>query len=260
MAKTKAKTVKTGSDRLFSMATILLAVVFVILLMVFLNNVRRERYSYITEPDSILYNLKRGEYTDALEDVTMESFMGEENPLPDTYIVSLTDLSLFQQTLDEISAIDGVEEASYDANTAETLTKVRQVVLGVGGAIIIVLLVVSLFIIVNTIKLTVYHRRLEIYIMKSVGATDGFVRFPFIVEGILLGITAGGAGYGLVYALYTAMVKNFDFGNPMLSLLPFSAEWLPLLLGFLVGGVLIGVVGSAISMGKYLKQEGSERI
>ena len=200
------------------------------------------------------------QYTDALEDTTMESFMGEENPLPDTYIVSLTDLSLFQQTLDDIAAIDGVEEASYDAKTAETLTKVRRVVLGVGGAIIAVLLVVSLFIIANTIKLTVYNRRLEIYIMKSVGATDSFVRFPFIVEGILLGITAGGAGYGLIYLLYSSMVRNFDFGNPLLSLLPFEAEWLTLLIGFLVGGVFVGVVGSAISMGKYLRKEGSDRI
>ncbi len=200
------------------------------------------------------------QYTDALEDTTMESFMGEENPLPDTYIVSLTDLSLFQQTLDDIAAIDGVEEASYDAKTAETLTKVRRVVLGVGGAIIAVLLVVSLFIIANTIKLTVYNRRLEIYIMKSVGATDSFVRFPFIVEGILLGITAGGVGYGLIYLLYSSMVRNFDFGNPLLALLPFEAEWLTLLIGFLVGGVFVGVVGSAISMGKYLRKEGSDRI
>lgn len=200
------------------------------------------------------------QYTDALEDATMESFMGEENPLPDTYIVSLTDLSLFQQTLDTIAAIDGVEEASYDAKTAETLTKVRRVVLGVGGAIIVVLLVVSLFIIANTIKLTVYNRRLEIYIMKSVGATDSFVRFPFIVEGVLLGLTAGIAGYGLIYALYSSMVRNFDFGNPLLALLPFEAEWLTLLVGFLAGGVFVGVVGSAISMGKYLRKEGSDRI
>ncbi len=200
------------------------------------------------------------QYTDALEDTTLDSFTGEDNPLPDTYIVSLVDLSLFQETLDTITAMDEVEEVSYDAQTAATLTKVRRVVLGVGGAIIGVLLIVSLFIIANTIKLTVYNRRLEIYIMKSVGATDSFVRLPFIIEGILLGLTAGGVGYGLIYALYRAMEKNFDFGNPLLSLLPFSAEWLPLLIGFLAGGVFVGVCGSAISIGKYLRQEGSDRI
>ena len=199
------------------------------------------------------------QYGKALQTETMESFQGENNPLPDTYIVSMKDLALFQQTLEAISAIDGVEEVSYDANTAATLTKVRQVVLVVGGSIIVVLLVVSLFIIVNTIKLTVYNRRLEIYIMKSVGATDGFIRFPFVVEGILLGLIAGGVGYGLEALLYRVLYQNFTFDNPLLSLVPFSQEWFPRLLGFLVGGTLVGVCGSAISMGKYLKQEGGLR-
>ena len=100
------------------------------------------------------------QYGEALADNTMESFQGEENPLPDTYIVALKDLALFQNTLNAIENMSGVEEVSYDANTAQTLTRVRRMVLGVGGAIIVVLLAVSLFIIVNTIKLTVYSRRL----------------------------------------------------------------------------------------------------
>ncbi len=198
------------------------------------------------------------QYGDALAGNTMDSFMGEENPLPDTYIVAMRDLSLFRETLEEIGAIQGVEEVSYDADTAETLTRVRQMVLAVGGVIIVVLLLVSLFIIINTIKLTVYSRRLEIYIMKSVGATDGFIRFPFVVEGMLLGLFAGGLGYLLMYLLYSALQKNFTFNNPLMGgLVPFSAQWLPLLLGFVLGGVLVGVCGSVISMGKYLKREGS---
>ena len=199
------------------------------------------------------------QYGEALAENTMESFEGENNPLPDTYIVSMKELELFRQTLEEIEAVDGVEEVTYDANTAETLTKVRQVVLVVGGSIIVVLLAVSLFIIVNTIKLTVYNRRLEIYIMKSVGATDGFIRFPFVVEGVLLGLIAGGASYGLISLLYRVLYQNFTFDNPLLSLVPFSREWLPLLVGFLVGGTLVGVCGSIISMSKYLKQEGGLR-
>ena len=135
----------------------------------------------------------------------------------------------------------------------------RGVALAVGGGIIGVLLVVSLFIIVNTIKLTVYNRRLEIYIMKSVGATDGFVRFPFVVEGWLMGIVAGGIGYGLIYLLYQAIVDNLVVKNQLFSLVPFDRQWLPLLVGFLAGGTLVGVSGSAISIRKYLKQEGSMR-
>lgn len=200
------------------------------------------------------------QYGDVLQDETMTSFEGENNPLPDTYIVSMTDLSLFQQTVDRITALPGVDEVSYDANTAAVLTRVRQVVLAIGGSVILVLLAVSLFIIVNTIKLTVYSRRLEIYIMKSVGATDSFVRFPFVVEGVLLGLIAGGVGFGLIAAVYRALVSTFVFSNPLLNLVPFAQQWKPLLLGFLAGGVLVGVCGSVISMSRYLKQEGSMRI
>ena len=181
-------------------------------------------------------------YGDALQENTMASFEGDNNPLPDTYIVSMKDLSLFQQTVDSIAALEGVEEVSYDANTAEILTRVRQVVLAIGGSVIAVLLAVSLFIIVNTIKLTVYSRRLEIYIMKSVGATDSFVRFPFVVEGVLLGLIAGSVGFTLIAMLYQTLLKSFTFNNPLLTLVPFAEQWRPLLLGFLLGGVLVVVV------------------
>lgn len=200
------------------------------------------------------------QYAGSLESETMESFMGENNPLPDTYIVSLKELTLFEDTLNQIGAIPGVEEVSYDADTAETLTAVRRVVLAAGGCIVVVLLIVSLFIIVNTIKLTVHNRRLEIYIMKSVGATDGFIRFPFVVEGLLVGATAGAVGYGLISLLYYTAMKNFTFENPLLALVPFNTQWLPLLIGFLGGGMLVGVCGSVISMTKYLKQEGGLRL
>lgn len=198
-------------------------------------------------------------YDDVLDEETMEIYSGEGNPLPDTYIVSMKDLALFEQTLDEIRAVAGVEEVTYDAGTAEMLTRLRQVVLAIGGSVIALLLAVSLFIIVNTIKLTVHNRRLEIYIMKSVGATDGFIRFPFVVEGMLVGLTAGVIAYGLVAALYHALLNNLNFDNPLLTLLPFSDLWGTLLTGFLVGGVLVGICGSIISMGKYLRHEGGLR-
>ena len=197
------------------------------------------------------------QYGEALSDDVMGSFEGENNPLPDTYIITMKDLALFRDTLTRIQDIAGVDEASYDADTAAVLTRVRSVALALGSGVIVVLLVVSLFIIVNTIKLTVHNRRLEIYIMKSVGATDGYVRFPFVVEGLLLGLMSGGVGYGLIALLYQSIVGNLTFDNPLLALVPFDAQWLPLFIGFLAGGMLVGVCGSAISMNKYLKHEGN---
>jgi len=192
-------------------------------------------------------------------DDVVELYSGDTNPLPDTFIVSMKDLTRFDQTLIDIQNVDGVEEVSYDAGTAEVLTRFRRIVLVFGGSVIVLLLAVSLFIIVNTIKLTVHNRRLEIYIMKSVGATDGFVRFPFVVEGVLVGFAAAVVGYALTGLLYNTMVNNIDFGNPMLELIPFSQVWGPLLVYFLAGGVLVGIIGSMISMGKYLRHEGGLR-
>ena len=200
------------------------------------------------------------QYGGALDEDILTSFEGDNNPMPDTYIITMHDLALFRDTLNRIESIAGVEEASYDAGTAEVLTRVRSVALALGSGIIVVLLVVSLFIIVDTIKLTVHNRREEIYIMKSVGATDSYVRFPFVVEGLILGLVSGTVGYGLIALVYQSIMDNLTFDNPLLQLVPFGDQWGVLLFGFLVGGMLVGVCGSAISMSKYLKQEGSLRL
>lgn len=196
---------------------------------------------------------------DSLPESLFESLQGENNPLQDSYVVTFRDLAQFDATLMQLEALDGVDTVSYSGDLAATLTRLRQVVLTIGGWIIVVLLLVSLFIISNTIKLTVYSRRLEIYIMKSVGATNAFIRFPFAVEGMVLGLLSGGIAYGVLYYIYTKMAENFTFG-PMLGLVSFSHVWLVLLVGFLAAGFLTGVLGSVISMSKYLKHEGSDQV
>ena len=110
-------------------------------------------------------------------------------------------------------------------------------------------------IIANSIKLTVYNRRLEISIMKSVGATDAFIRVPFIIEGMVLGIVSGLLSYGLVYLLYSRLYGMFGIGF-MGGLLDFSSVWHVILSGFLGIGMLTGIAGSAISVGRYLNVEG----
>ena len=180
----------------------------------------------------------------------------EDNPLQDAFIIAFSDLSKFDATLKQIQEIPHVEDVKNNAELAGQLTKIRQVVLAVGGWIIGILLLVSLFIIANTIKLTVYNRRLEIYIMKSVGATRAFIRTPFVIEGVVLGLLSGLLSYGILYFVYDRLAGMLTFGGNMVQLLPFSSVWWIMLIGFLVAGVLTGMCGSAISMGKYLKEEG----
>ncbi len=178
----------------------------------------------------------------------------EDNPLQDAFVVHFEDLSLFNQTVKKIAKLDGVESVSYNEELSATLVQARTLVLTIGGWVIALLLLVSLFIIANTIKLTVYSRRLEIFIMRSVGATQWFIRFPFMVEGVVLGCLAGALAYGLVFGLYQTIGSMFDFGV-MFQLVPFASVWWRLLLGFLAGGTLTGLLGSGISMSRYLKEQ-----
>lgn len=186
---------------------------------------------------------------------TYEEMQGENNPLQDSYVVSLRDLAELDATLMQLKKISRVEDVTYDGNIAQMLTKINQVVLAVGGWIIVMLLLVSLFIIANTIKLTVYNRRLEIYIMKSVGATNGFIRFPFVIEGMVLGLVSGLVSFGLIAYIYDKLAGLFTFGVSFKPL-SFSNVWGVVFAGFLVIGVVTGIAGSAISMTKYLKDEG----
>ncbi|MBE6806661.1 MAG: ABC transporter permease [Ruminococcaceae bacterium] len=200
-------------------------------------------------------------YGDDLSEDVLESFK-EDNPLQDTFVVTLEgeaieDLNLYNAMLSKLENLPGVEELKYEDEAAEATSKLGKVVMVLGGVVIAVLLVVSLFIIVNTIKLTVYNRRLEIYIMKSVGATDHFIRLPFVIEGWLMGLLAGGISYGLIALLYKTLWGSVDKMNiDLLRLAPFSEHWVVLLVGFLVGGMLVGILGSAISVHKHLHQEG----
>ncbi len=189
----------------------------------------------------------KDEFGELLEDLEAD------NPLQDAFVISFEDLSLFDATVKSIQTVENIDKVDYDQALSQTLVKVRKVVLTVGVWVIALLLIVSLFIIANTIKLTVYSRRREISIMRSVGATPWFVRFPFMVEGIILGSAAGVLSYGLLFGVYEVIRQNFTFSSS-LELIPFTMVWWQLLLGFLVGGMITGVLGSTVSIGRYLKE------
>ncbi len=189
----------------------------------------------------------------------------ENNIFPASYVVTLTDLTRSREVQSNIEKIDtGKEEhdkvikriTSKD-ETITALIKIANGVRIVTGVILIFLIIISVFIISNTIKLTVHARRKEITIMKYVGATNSFIRWPFIVEGIVIGILAGALSIlivGIVYnAVATEIVSSEIMASMNISLLTFSDMFGLIAIVYLVLGVGIGILGSAISMRKYLK-------
>lgn len=181
-------------------------------------------------------------------------------PLPDAYKVTVKDLALFTQTVKEIKTLDNIETIRENTEVAKKLDTISRGITVIAIAIISVLFVISLFIISNTIKLTVYSRRLEISIMKSVGATNSFVRLPFVVEGMILGIVSATISLGAVWGIYELAIKYFNDLIASLGLiaLNFADYAVYMLLVFLAIGIVSGVGGSLITMGKYLNKEGSE--
>ena len=175
--------------------------------------------------------------------------------LRDRYEVTVEDNSLLEQTVAEIEKIDGVAEvnAYYEiANGFQSLQKVLNIA---SMVIIIVLFVVSLFIISNTVKLAMYSRSEEIAIMKMCGATNWFVRWPFLVEGMILGLTGGIIAFFCQWGIYGLIVKAIDQSDLLgiISTLPFSSMSHWILLVFLAAGFVIGAGGSVMAIRKFLK-------
>lgn len=194
------------------------------------------------------------------EQMDLEAYLnGMENPLPDSYKVSVEDMSKFNETAAKIQALDGVQQIKESSDLAGKLTSIRHAVTIVCTVIIIMLLVVSLFIVSNTVRVTMYSRRLEISIMKAVGATKWFIRWPFMIEGMLLGFLAGVVSLLLVWGVYALALSMFgDLFSSLLggsTLVPFGRLAWQLALGFIGMGMLTGGFGSFVSMNKYLKEE-----
>ena len=192
------------------------------------------------------------------DDTLLQGLTGEDNPLPDAARVTLGDLEKYDETVDAILAMDGVQQVDDYSEIAEKLTSLDQLITMAGFWIVLLLSLVSLFIISNTIRVTMFSRRLEISIMKSVGATNWFVRLPFVVEGIVIGLFSGIlAGALLIFAyqnLLNVVTNIVPFFTPV-ELEPIAVR---IVLIFVGTGVLFGAVGGAISIGKYLRKEGGD--
>ena len=177
------------------------------------------------------------------------------NILPDAFKVGFRDPTRYETTVQQLKNLPEVYTVRDNREYAQKLMGINQTVTVVGAWIVGLLLVVSLFIITNTIKLTMYVRKLEISIMKSVGATDWFIRMPFLVEGIIIGLVAGLISFGLVSYIYSAAASSIT--NVLATgVMPYSSMIVNLLIAFIGSGVLSGSIGSLVSIRKYLRNDG----
>lgn len=202
------------------------------------------------------------EQLETMEEAQAEFFteISSDIPLPDAYKVTVKDLTQFSETVKEIKALDHIDTVRQNTDLAKKLDTISQGISVIAIVIIAVLFAISLFIISNTIKLTVYSRRLEISIMKSVGATNSFVRLPFVVEGMILGIVSGVVSLGVVWGVYELAINQFSDLFASIGLVPLNfVDYVWQMLGAFIGiGIISGVGGSLITMRKYLNKEGSE--
>ncbi|MCL2638340.1 MAG: permease-like cell division protein FtsX [Oscillospiraceae bacterium] len=182
-----------------------------------------------------------------------------ENPMPSTYIVSLWDITKINEAVSRFEEIDGVISVSAPFDFAEILIAIRNTFAVIGLAILIALLIVCLVIIYNTTRSSVFARRMQISIMKHVGATNAFIRIPFFIEGMFIGILAGVASWGLTKLAYESVVSVFEEDIMLLQIFGISnvvvfddIMWLALAANCLAGA-LLGAIGTVMSMGKHLK-------
>lgn len=198
--------------------------------------------------------------TDKMEDQYKESFLfledEHENPISMAIDVTMKDMSKFDQTVKELESMDAIFNVRTYDGLAEKIDTMKQGIYVAGFWIIVILVIISLVIVSNTIRVTMYNRKLEISIMKAVGATDAFVRIPFVVEGLVIGLISALISEGLIYFCYRVATEKIS--AILGSVVAFSDVALYLLLVFVAIGVFAGTFGSVIMIGKYLKREGSE--
>jgi len=171
------------------------------------------------------------------------------------FVIQLEDLSLMDETQAEILAIDGIAKVNAPTEFADKFVSVRNVVSVVSLVLIVILVAVSLFIITNTIKLATFGRREEIAIMKMVGASNSFIRCPFVVEGLILGIVGGGLAFLAQWGIYELLQNKIteSLAISFVSIVPFSELGIMVFTVFMAVGVLVGAFGGTIAIKNYLK-------
>ncbi len=204
-----------------------------------------ESIDFVSKEDGLEW-LK--EKNDVYKDVSADN-----NPLPDKYVISYVDTEKVPELDYQLKQIDGIWKINNRLDLASSIESLKSGVMLVFVWFLAILGIVSVFIIINTIKLSVFSRKNEISIMRYIGATGWFISLPFVFEGIIIGIIASVVAYFIEWYIYSYIESLVYTDLQMLTIVPFGDIRGWLLIGFVGIGIVTGIVGSLISLGKYLK-------
>ncbi len=199
----------------------------------------------VTKEEGLAYMQSKSDIYDDLP--------GDTNPLPDKYVLTYKDTAKVPEMKYQINQIDGVTSLRDRLDLATTIESFKSGIMMIFVWFLAILAVVSVFIIVNTIKLSVFARRHEISVMRYVGATGWFITLPFVIEGIIIGLLASGVAFFVEWYFYGYIETMVMSDLQMLVIASFDAIRNYVLAGFIGLGIFTGIVGSSISLGKYLK-------
>ena len=171
------------------------------------------------------------------------------------YVLHLKDLDDMAQTTQALQNVEGIVKIRADEDISNGFLTMRNIAGVISITLIAILLIVSVFIISNTIKLTTFDRRDDIAIMKMVGATDGFIRWPFVYEGLLLGLLSAAFAFGLQWLLYRTIMEGIENSDTLqlLRIVPFDKIWRPVAVAFGGVGIVVGVGGSLTAIRRFLR-------
>ena len=228
------------------------------------ENVSRDNALALGQKIRALDNVKTAEFVtkeqlfeDYLDSLGEDAYVMEElrndNPLRDSYQITMDDVSKHAETVKALENINGVAASSSMQEVSERLIQIRQVVNLISYTMVALLGGVSVFIIANTVKLAMFARKEEIAIMKMVGATNHFIRAPFVVEGMFLGLSAAALAFFVLWGVYAYVSAQLAEGTAILTMVAFAAVWKEVLAIMLGAGLLLGVGGSVITIRRFLK-------
>ena len=207
--------------------------------------------------ESIKYESAEDAYNNILESNPdfLKGYTLEKNPFPASYIVKISNADKIDKIVKAVKDLPGVDTIENQQDIVKSIQSVIKTVRWIGVALFCVLIAVSIFLIMNTTKITVYSRRREVGIMKFVGATDWFIRWPFIIEGMVIGLVGSAVSIVALFFLYKLAVKGISSMFMMMSFSLVSSGYVisTLLLFFVLGGMIIGGIASYLALRKFLK-------